>query len=221
MEGICVTGAGVPSAVFDLAAVRGPVSDVDFQQSRYFQWPPHCVADSFGSRFDPFLRVPPGRSRCTPVRADHDSYSAFGARELATEAASRTSSSPRILDASSSSASPPITCQGLADLVRGGGTSGTPAATSSTPTPTQEKKKGERRPISHRVRSSSPRDRGIRRARVVFRLRPRDGFRAGEARLAGAGWHRRRRARGRLFSSCAGTCDRDADCDPDPTTGGR
>ena len=86
-QGICVTGAGVPTAVFDSSSrCVDAVSEMDFQQSRYFQWPTHCVKDTFGSRFDPYLRVP---SRAVKVHAGtrekEDSYSAFGARELATD----------------------------------------------------------------------------------------------------------------------------------------
>ena len=86
-QGICVTGAGVPTAVFDSSSrCLDAVSDIDFQQSRYFQWPPHCVMDTFGSKFDPYLSVP---SRAVKVHAGYDakldSYSAFGARELSTE----------------------------------------------------------------------------------------------------------------------------------------
>ena len=86
-QGICVTGAGVPTAVFDSSSrCLDAVSDVDFQQSRYFQWPPHCVMDTFGSKFDPYLSVP---SRAVKVHAGDDakldSYSAFGARELSTD----------------------------------------------------------------------------------------------------------------------------------------
>ena len=82
-QGICVTGAGVPTAVFDSSSrCVDPVSEMDFQQSRYFQWPTHCVKDTFGSRFDPYLRVP---SRAVKVHAGthekEDSYSAFGARD--------------------------------------------------------------------------------------------------------------------------------------------
>ena len=41
-QGICVTGAGVPTAVFDSSSrCLDAASDIDFQQSRYFQWPPH------------------------------------------------------------------------------------------------------------------------------------------------------------------------------------
>ena len=48
-QGICVTGAGVPTAVFDSSSrCTDTVSDVDFQQSRYFQWPQHCIMDTFG-----------------------------------------------------------------------------------------------------------------------------------------------------------------------------
>lgn len=82
-QGICVTGAGVPTAVFDSSSrCVDPVSEMDFQQSRYFQWPTHCVKDTFGSRFDPYLNVP---SRAVKVHAGtrekEDSYSAFGARD--------------------------------------------------------------------------------------------------------------------------------------------
>ena len=49
--------------------------------------PPHWRhADTFGSKFDPYLSVP---SRAVKVHAGYDakldSYSAFGARELSTE----------------------------------------------------------------------------------------------------------------------------------------
>jgi class 3 adenylate cyclase/nicotinamidase-related amidase len=86
-QGICVTGAGVPTAVFDSSSrCVDPVSEMDFQQSRYFQWPTHCVKDTFGSRFDPYLRVP---SRAVKVHAGtrekEDSYSAFGARDEETD----------------------------------------------------------------------------------------------------------------------------------------
>jgi class 3 adenylate cyclase/nicotinamidase-related amidase len=86
-QGICVTGAGVPTAVFDSSSrCVDPVSEMDFQQSRYFQWPTHCVKDTFGSRFDPYLRVP---SRAVKVhagtRGKEDSYSAFGARDEETD----------------------------------------------------------------------------------------------------------------------------------------
>lgn len=86
-QGICVTGAGVPTAVFDSSSrCVDPVSEMDFQQSRYFQWPTHCVKDTFGSRFDPYLNVP---SRAVKVHAGtrekEDSYSAFGARDEETD----------------------------------------------------------------------------------------------------------------------------------------
>mmetsp|Transcript_286 Transcript_286/g.1088 ORF Transcript_286/g.1088 Transcript_286/m.1088 type:complete len:937 (+) Transcript_286:60-2870(+) len=86
-QGICVTGAGVPTAVFDSSSrCVDPVSEMDFQQSRYFQWPTHCVKNTFGSRFDPYLRVP---SRAVKVHAGtrekEDSYSAFGARDEETD----------------------------------------------------------------------------------------------------------------------------------------
>lgn len=82
-QGICVTGAGVPTAVFDSSSrCTDPVSDLDFQQSRYFQWPTHCIMDTFSSKFDPYLQVP---SRAVQVRSgtesSKDSYSAFGATE--------------------------------------------------------------------------------------------------------------------------------------------
>ena len=86
-QGICVTGAGVPTAVFDSSSrCTDSVSEMDFQQSRYFQWPTHCVEGSFGQKFDPYLNVP---SRAVKVHAgtnlNEDSYSAFGARELSSD----------------------------------------------------------------------------------------------------------------------------------------
>ncbi len=83
-NGICVTGAGVPAAVFDSTGrCADAVSESDFQQSRYFQWPRHCVAGTFGSRFDPYLNVPERAVRVhAGVEQSEDSYSAFGGRRI-------------------------------------------------------------------------------------------------------------------------------------------
>lgn len=230
VEGICVTGAGVPSAVFDASRrCVDPVSDVDFQQSRYFQWPPHCVADSFGSRFDPFLRVPP---RAVKVHAgydaDHDSYSAFGARELATEASLADvleSSNPRRVFVLGL-ATDYVVKETLADLVRrrwdlGRNTSGDEL----DPDPdTKEKEKGGSTPPDFAPRSIlvAAGSRGVFDAPgSYFGSDPatgsgrakRDLREAGVSIVAGA------RVDDALLELCEGTCDRDADCDPDPSDG--
>ena len=86
-QGICVTGAGVPTAVFDSSSrCVDAVSEMDFQQSPARRQS-RCVKDTFGSRFDPYLRAPSrAREARTRARANaEDSYSAFGARELATD----------------------------------------------------------------------------------------------------------------------------------------
>ena len=76
-QGVCITGAGVPTEVFNSSnRCVDPISDADFQQSRYFQWPPHCVHRTFGADFDPYLRVPPGTEVIkSGFEQQHDSYS--------------------------------------------------------------------------------------------------------------------------------------------------
>ena len=82
-QGLCVTGASVPQDVFDSSdRCVDDISSNDFEQSRYFQWPPHCVEGTFGSEFDPFLVVPEETTTVkTSLARDKDSYSMFHATD--------------------------------------------------------------------------------------------------------------------------------------------
>ena len=78
-QGLCVTGASVPKEVFDSSnRCLDEISSNDYAQSRYFQWPPHCVEGTFGAELDPFLHVPAGTVTLKSSSArDKDSYSMF------------------------------------------------------------------------------------------------------------------------------------------------
>ena len=78
-QGLCVTGASVPKEVFDSSnRCLDEISSNDYAQSRYFQWPPHCVEGTFGAELDPFLHVPAGTVTLkTSSARDTDSYSMF------------------------------------------------------------------------------------------------------------------------------------------------
>ena len=82
-QGLCVTGAGVPQEVFDSSnRCVDEISSNDYVQSRYFQWPPHCVAGTFGAELDPYLEVPPQTTTLkTSLASDRDSYSMYSAKD--------------------------------------------------------------------------------------------------------------------------------------------
>ncbi|OUS42674.1 adenylyl cyclase, CYR [Ostreococcus tauri] len=83
LQGLCVSGSSVPQVVFDSSnRCVDEISSRDFEQSRYFQWPPHCVEGSFGADLDPFLHVPKETMTLqTSAARDRDSYSMFQATE--------------------------------------------------------------------------------------------------------------------------------------------
>ena len=85
-QGLCVTGSSVPAEVFDSSnRCVDEISTHDYQQSRYFQWPPHCVEGTFGAELDPFLQVPKGATTLkTSSASDKDSYSMFHAVDVDT-----------------------------------------------------------------------------------------------------------------------------------------
>lgn len=86
LQGLCVSGSSVPKEVFDSSnRCLDDVSSNDYAQSRYFQWPPHCVEGTFGAELDPFLHVPSGtRKLKTSFARDRDSYSMFHASDSLT-----------------------------------------------------------------------------------------------------------------------------------------
>jgi len=86
LQGLCVSGSSVPKEVFDSSnRCLDDVSSNDYAQSRYFQWPPHCVEGTFGVELDPFLHVPSGTMKLkTSFARDRDSYSMFNARDSST-----------------------------------------------------------------------------------------------------------------------------------------
>lgn len=58
-----------------------PVSISEYNSDQYVQWPVHCAQQTFGSRFDPYLKMP---ATAIVVKkgfdVTQDSYSAFGGR---------------------------------------------------------------------------------------------------------------------------------------------
>lgn len=53
---MCESGADVPLSVFNSTGrCVDSVSFAAFAAGDYFQWPDHCIQESFGAEFDPFL----------------------------------------------------------------------------------------------------------------------------------------------------------------------
>lgn len=76
--GFCLRGAFSFEHFDGEHRCRDAISEDDYLNHRYYQWPVHCVAGSTGARLDPYLRIP-DHSTVIKLGVDlmADAYSAF------------------------------------------------------------------------------------------------------------------------------------------------
>ena len=84
----CLRGADTVDAFNGSHRCKDEISDEDFTNNEYYQWPFHCTAGEFGARFDPYLRLP-ADAVVIKLGTDRgaDDYSALRGGRLSTAAA--------------------------------------------------------------------------------------------------------------------------------------